>query len=193
MTAENIQSRSRGTLLMAISNFTGDMLVTTGNKSEMSVGYATIYGDMNGGYSVIKDVYKSDVFALCHWRNEHYPDGVLGPAGEVMPERMIPSRPRRTAPGSEGRGIPCRPMTCSTRSCMALIEEDLGAEEHWRQGLRTRDGATHLAFARTLGIQAPPGPPGVKLTSRSFGRDRRYPITNAFRGKAPNGLWADEC
>jgi NAD+ synthase len=85
ITEENIQSRTRGLILMALSNKFGHMVLTTGNKSEMSVGYATLYGDMCGGYSVLKDVYKTAVFDLCRWRNTHIPRGALGPAGPVMP------------------------------------------------------------------------------------------------------------
>ena len=93
ITEENIQSRARGLMLMALSNKFGHMVLTTGNKSEMSVGYATLYGDMCGGYSVLKDVYKMTVFALSRWRNAHRPDGALGPAGPVMPERVITKPP----------------------------------------------------------------------------------------------------
>src|SRR5258708_36880212 len=88
-TEENIQSRIRGVTLMAISNKFGPMVLTTGNKSEMSVGYATLYGDMCGGYNVLKDIYKMQVFALSRWRNQHAPKGALGPSGRVMPERVI--------------------------------------------------------------------------------------------------------
>jgi len=84
-TEENVQARSRGLTLMGLSNKFGYMVLTTGNKSEMSVGYATLYGDMCGGYSVLKDIYKTTVFALSHWRNAHKPEGALGPSGPVMP------------------------------------------------------------------------------------------------------------
>ena len=93
VTEENIQSRIRGLLLMAVSNKLGSMLLTTGNKSEMSVGYATLYGDMCGGYSVLKDIYKTMVFALCRYRNQERPQGCLGPKGRVMPERVIDKPP----------------------------------------------------------------------------------------------------
>ncbi len=184
VTAENIQSRSRGTLLMAISNFTGDMLVTTGNKSEMSVGYATIYGDMNGGYSVIKDVYKSDVFALCHWRNEHYPDGVLGPAGEVIPERMITKPPSAELRPDQKDEDSLPPYDVLDAILHGLIEEDLGAEELEAKGFEPETVQRIWRLLELSEYKRRQAPPGVKLTSRSFGRDRRYPITNAFRGKA---------
>src|SRR6185295_937789 len=93
ITEENLQSRIRGMTLMAISNKFGPMVLTTGNKSEMSVGYATLYGDMCGGYNVLKDLYKTQVFALSRWRNQVLPKGALGPAGRVMPERVIEKPP----------------------------------------------------------------------------------------------------
>lgn len=184
VTAENIQSRARGLLLMAISNKTGNMLVTTGNKSEMSVGYATIYGDMNGGYSVIKDVYKTDVFALCHWRNAHHPGDVFGPAGEVIPVRMITKPPSAELRPDQKDEDSLPPYEILDAILHGLIEEDLGGDELEAKGF---DPATVQRIWRLLELseyKRRQAPPGVKLTSRSFGRDRRYPITNAFRGKA---------
>jgi len=184
ITAENIQSRSRGLLLMALSNKTGAMLVTTGNKSEMSVGYATIYGDMAGGYSVIKDVYKTDVFALCYWRNENHPTGVHGPAGEVIPLRMITKPPSAELRPDQKDEDSLPPYEILDAILHGLIEEDLGGQELEDKGF---DPATVQRIWRLLELseyKRRQAPPGVKLTSRSFGRDRRYPITNAFRGKA---------
>lgn len=184
VTAENIQSRARGLTLMAISNTTGTMLVTTGNKSEMSVGYATIYGDMAGGYSVIKDVYKTDVFKLCRWRNEHHPDGVLGPAGDVIPERMISKPPSAELRPDQKDADSLPPYEVLDAILHGLIEEDLGGAELEAKGF---EPATVQRIWRLLELseyKRRQAPPGVKLTSRSFGRDRRYPITNAFRGKA---------
>ena len=184
VTKENIQSRSRGLTLMAISNTTGAMLVTTGNKSEMSVGYATIYGDMAGGYSVIKDVYKTDVFRLCRWRNEHYPAGVLGPAGAVIPERMITKPPSAELRPDQKDEDSLPPYAELDAILHALIEEDLGADDLVERG---HDPAVVQRIWRLLEMaeyKRRQAPPGVKLTSRAFGRDRRYPITNAFRGKA---------
>ncbi|MBT4906418.1 MAG: NAD+ synthase [Rhodospirillaceae bacterium] len=184
VTAENIQSRSRGLTLMAISNTTGAMLVTTGNKSEMSVGYATIYGDMAGGYSVIKDVYKTDVFKLCHWRNDHHPDGVEGPAGAVIPERMISKPPSAELRPDQKDEDSLPPYEVLDAILHGLIEEDLGGAELEDKGF---EPATVQRIWRLLELseyKRRQAPPGVKLTSRSFGRDRRYPITNAFRGKA---------
>ncbi len=184
VTKENIQSRARGLTLMAISNTTGAMLVTTGNKSEMSVGYATIYGDMAGGYSVIKDVYKTDVFKLCRWRNEHYPTGVLGPAGDVIPERIITKPPSAELRPDQKDEDSLPPYDELDAILHGLIEEDLGADDLVGRG---HDVDTVQRIWRLLEMseyKRRQAPPGVKLTSRAFGRDRRYPITNAFKGKA---------
>jgi NAD+ synthase len=184
VTAENIQSRARGMLLMAVSNTTGAMLVTTGNKSEMSVGYATIYGDMNGGYSVIKDVYKSDVFRLCRWRNENLPAGVLGPAGEVIPERMITKPPSAELRPDQKDEDSLPPYETLDAILHGLIEEDLGGAELEARGFEPETVQRVWRLLELSEYKRRQAPPGVKLTSRAFGRDRRYPITNAFRGKA---------
>ena len=184
VTKENIQSRVRGLTLMAVSNSTGAMLLTTGNKSEMSVGYATIYGDMCGGYSVLKDIYKTDVFALCRWRNAHMPAGGLGPAGPVMPERVItkpPSAELRDDQKDEDSLPPYEELDSILRG---LIEEDLGVAELAARG---HDPVTLNRVWRLLEMaeyKRRQAPPGVKISARAFGRDRRYPITNAFRGDA---------
>ena len=181
ITEENIQARSRGLSLMAMSNKLGHMLLTTGNKSEMSVGYATLYGDMCGGFSVLKDVYKMDVFALCKWRNQHYPMGVLGPDGRVMPERVItkpPSaelRPDQTDQDS----LPEYKILDDILQC--LIEKEMSIAEIEARG---HDAETIQRVWRMLDLaeyKRRQAPPGVKLTSRAFGKDRRYPITNSFR------------
>jgi NAD+ synthase len=183
ITAENIQSRARGILLMAISNTTGAMLVTTGNKSEMSVGYATIYGDMAGGYSVLKDVYKTDVFRLAEWRNAHHPAGALGPAGEVVPPRVISKPPSAELRPDQKDEDSLPPYDQLDDILHGLIEEDLGADDIVARG---HDEATVQRIWRLLELseyKRRQAPPGVKLTSRAFGRDRRYPITHGFRGK----------
>ena len=181
ITEENIQSRIRGLTLMAISNKFGPMLLTTGNKSEMSVGYATIYGDMAGGYSVLKDLYKTTVFRVSEWRNTHRPRLALGPTGPVMPHRVITKPP--TAELREGQkdqdSLP--PYDLLDRILMALVEDERSAAELIADGL---DAATVTRVERLLYIaeyKRRQAPPGVKIGSRNFGRDRRYPITNAFR------------
>jgi NAD+ synthase len=180
-TEENIQARSRGLLLMSISNKFGYMLLTTGNKSEMAVGYATLYGDMSGGYSVLKDVYKTDVFALCHWRNQHNGEGFLGPDGRVIPERIITKPPSaELKPDQRDEdSLPPYDKLDDILACLIEGEMSIGditirghAPETVQRVWRMLDGAEYTRRQ---------APPGVKITSRAFGRDRRYPITNAFR------------
>jgi len=180
-TEENIQARSRGLVLMAVSNKLGSMLVTTGNKSEMSVGYATLYGDMCGGYSVLKDVYKMDVFALCRWRNENKPAGALGPDGAVMPERIITKPPSAELKPDQTDQDSLPPYEELDDILSCLIEGEQSVDEIVARGHKpeTVQRVWHmLDLAEYKRRQAPPG---VKLTSRAFGKDRRYPITNAFR------------
>ena len=116
VTEENIQSRARAVVLMAVSNKLGGMVVTTGNKSEMAVGYATLYGDMCGGYNVLKDVYKTTVFDLCHWRNAHLPEGALGRKGKVIPERIITKPPSAELRPDQKDPDSLPPYPCSTPS-----------------------------------------------------------------------------
>ncbi|MSP66758.1 MAG: NAD+ synthase [Alphaproteobacteria bacterium] len=181
VTEENIQARIRGLLLMAVSNKTGFMVVTTGNKSEMSAGYATLYGDMCGGYSVLKDVYKTMVFALSHWRNQHRSDGLLGPAGRVIPERVItkaPSAELRPDQKDED-SLPKYANLDAILDC--LVEHELPVEEILAKGFAREDVARVQKLLYVAEYKRRQAPPGVKITSRAFGRDRRYPITNGFR------------
>lgn len=184
ITEENLQSRARGTILMAISNKFGSMVVTTGNKSEMSVGYATLYGDMNGGFNPIKDLYKMQVYALSRWRNTHVPPGALGPSGEVIPKNIIdkaPSaelRPNQTDQDS----LPPYPLLDDILEC--LVENEMGVDDIVKRGhdRATVERIEHLLYiAEYKRRQAAPG---VKITKKNFGRDRRYPITNRFRDRA---------
>jgi NAD+ synthase len=180
-TEENIQSRIRGVTLMALSNKFGRMVITTGNKSEMSVGYATLYGDMCGGYNVLKDIYKMQVFALSRWRNSHKPAGALGPTGPVMPERVITKPPTAElrANQKDEDSLPPYPKLDDILEC--LVEGEMPVEDIMKRGhdLATIKRIEHLlSIAEYKRRQAPPG---VKITRRNFGRDRRYPITNAFR------------
>jgi NAD+ synthase len=181
ITEENIQSRIRGVTLMALSNKFGHMLMTTGNKSEMSVGYATIYGDMAGGYNPIKDAYKLTVFALSKWRNANKPRLGLGPDGPVMPERIITKPPSAELrpDQKDSDSLPDYPELDPI--LMGLVEEELSVDEVAARGF-DRDVVARierlLCIAEYKRRQAPPG---VKLGTRNFGRDRRYPITNAFR------------
>ena len=182
ITEENIQSRSRGLILMAMSNKFGDMLLTTGNKSEMSVGYATLYGDMCGGYSVLKDVYKTTVFDLCRWRNAHVPPGARGPAGPVMPERVISKPPSAELKPDQTDQDTLPPYPVLDAILEGLVERERSVDALVAEG---HDRATVLRVWRMLDraeYKRRQAPPGVKITSRAFGRDRRYPITNGFTG-----------
>jgi NAD+ synthase len=157
------------------------MLLTTGNKSEMSVGYATLYGDMCGGFSVLKDVYKTTVFELSRWRNAHLPKGALGPACAPIPERVITKPPSaELRPGQKDEdSLPPYPVLDAILE--GLIEEDLAPRDLVARGFdpeTVRRVSIMLDAAEYKRRQAPPG---VKITRRAFGRDRRYPITNAFR------------
>ncbi len=180
ITEENIQSRSRGLILMAMSNKFGDMLLTTGNKSEMSVGYATLYGDMCGGFSVLKDVYKTTVFALSRWRNENRPADALGPAGAVMPDRVI-TKP----PSAELKPDQTDQDTLPPYEVLDAILEGLVEGERDVDGL-VADGYDRVTVLRVWKMldraeyKRRQAPPGVKITARAFGRDRRYPITNGY-------------
>lgn len=183
-TEENIQARSRGLALMALSNKTGSMVVSTGNKSEMSVGYATLYGDMCGGYSVLKDVYKTKVFELSHWRNKNRPDGALGPDGMVVPENIIFKPPTAELKHDQKDEDTLPPYDALDAILTGLNERDMSIDDVVAEG---HDRALVLRIWRMLlgaEYKRRQAPPGVKITGRSFGRDRRYPIVNAFRGRA---------
>ena len=180
-TEENIQSRIRGLTLMALSNKFGPMLLTTGNKSEMSVGYATIYGDMAGGYSVLKDVYKTTVFKLCAWRNRHTPRLSIGPKGPVMPQRVIDKPPTAELRDNQKDADSLPPYDLLDRILIGLVENERSASQLIAEGI---DPAIVARIERLLYIaeyKRRQAPPGVKIGGRNFGRDRRYPISNAFR------------
>jgi len=158
------------------------MVLSTGNKSEMSVGYATIYGDMCGGYSVLKDVYKMTVFALSRWRNERHPDGALGPAGRVMPERVITKPPTAELRPNQKDEDSLPPYALLDEILVRLNERDLGVAEVAAEGFDPALVARVWRMVQNAEYKRRQAPPGVKITSRSFGRDRRYPITSAFKG-----------
>jgi len=181
ITEENIQSRTRGLLLMALSNKFGDMVVTTGNKSEMSVGYATLYGDMNGGFNPIKDVYKMQVFALCEWRNQHMPAIALGPNGRVIPQRIIDKPPSAELREDQKDEDSLPPYPVLDDILESLVEHERSAEETIARG---HDAAEVRRIEHLLYIaeyKRRQSAPGVKIGLKNFGRDRRYPITNGFR------------
>jgi NAD+ synthase len=181
VTEENIQARARGVLLMAHSNKFGELLVTTGNKSEMSVGYATLYGDMCGGYSVLKDVYKTEVYASSRWRNASRPAGALGPGGRVVPESSITKAPTAELRPNQTDQDSLPPYEELDAILQGLIEEERSVDEIVGRGY-SRDTVTRVQrLLYSAEYKRRQAPPGVKITRRSFGRDRRYPLTNGFR------------
>ena len=191
VTEENIQARTRGILLMSISNKFGPMLVTTGNKSEMSVGYATLYGDMNGGFNPIKDLYKTQVFRLCALRNRWKPEGALGPDGPVIPENIITKPPTAELRENQRDQDSLPPYDALDDMLECLVEKDMRISDivlrgHELETVRKIERLLYLAeYKRRQSA------PGVKVTRKNFGRDRRYPIVNAFRdpgaaAKAPD-------
>jgi NAD+ synthase len=181
ITEENVQSRIRGVTLMALSNKFGHMLLTTGNKSEMSVGYATIYGDMAGGYNPLKDAYKMTVFAISEWRNKHKPRIGLGKDGPVIPQNIIAKPPSAELRPDQKDSDSLPPYEALDDILLGLVEQELSVDDVVARG---HDRAVVTRIERLLYIaeyKRRQAPPGTKLGSRNFGRDRRYPITNAFR------------
>lgn len=180
-TEENIQSRIRGLILMGISNKFGPMVLTTGNKSEMSVGYATLYGDMCGGYNVLKDIYKMDVFRLARWRNGCRPRGALGPDGVVIPERIIAKPPTAELRANQTDQDSLPPYEVLDGILYCLVEQEMAFEDVVAKGFDPAivKRVEHLLYISEYKRRQ--APPGVKIGPRNFGRDRRYPITNAFR------------
>ena len=183
VTEENLQSRTRGTILMAVSNKFGSMVVTTGNKSEMSVGYATLYGDMNGGFNPIKDLYKMQVYALARWRNAHTPPGALGPTGLVIPQNIIDKEPSAELRPDQTDQDSLPPYPVLDDILESLVEhemavDDIVARGHDRELVHRIEHLLYIAeYKRRQSA------PGVKITRKNFGRDRRYPITNRFRDR----------
>jgi NAD+ synthase len=181
LAAENVQARLRMVALMALSNSGGQMLLTTGNKSEMSVGYATLYGDMAGGYSVLKDAYKTTVFALSRWRNENKPEGALGPDGPVMPARVITKPPTAELRPDQKDEDSLPPYSVLDRILEGLVDQEMSVVE---VANATGEDAGLVADIESKMLKAEykrrQAPPGVKIGNRNFGRDRRYPISNFF-------------
>jgi NAD+ synthase len=180
---ENLQSRTRGTILMAVSNKFGSIVLTTGNKSEMSVGYATLYGDMNGGFNPIKDVYKTEVYAIGEFRNATRPKGCLGPEGKVIPARIFARAPSaELKPGQTDQDtLPPYPLLDEIME--QLVEQERSVAEIVAEGHdRTMVERVQQMLYRAE-YKRRQAAPGVKITRRNFGRDRRYPITNGFRDR----------
>jgi NAD+ synthase len=181
LTEENIQSRMRGVVLMAVSNKLGNMLLTTGNKSEMAVGYATIYGDMNGGYNPLKDMFKMEVYRLAAWRNANLPGDCLGPSGMVIPQNIIDKAPSAELRPDQKDQDSLPPYPVLDAVLTALVEDEKSVAEIVADGF---DSEMVLRMQRLINIaeykrrQSPPGP---KLSAKAFGLGRKYPITNGYK------------
>lgn len=181
-TEENVQSRIRGVTLMALSNKFGPMLLTTGNKSEMSVGYATIYGDMAGGYNPLKDAYKMTVFAIAKWRNENVPRLSRNPVAPVMPDNIITKPPSAELRPDQRDEDSLPPYADLDRMLHMLVEEEASVDDVVARHGFDRDAVARIERLLVLAeYKRRQAPPGVKLSTRNFGRDRRYPITHGFR------------
>ncbi|RAP40703.1 NAD+ synthase [Rhodovulum viride] len=181
ITEENVQSRLRGLILMAISNKFGAMLLTTGNKSEVAVGYATIYGDMAGGYNPIKDLYKTRVFETCRWRNAHHRPWMKGPAGAVIPPRVIEKPPSAELRADQKDEDSLPPYPVLDRILEGLVDEDLSVADLVAEGFdeETVKRVEHLLYISEY--KRFQSAPGARLTPRAFWLDRRYPIVNRWR------------
>ena len=180
-TEENIQSRCRGLILMALSNKFGPMVISTGNKSEMSVGYATLYGDMCGGYAVLKDLYKTQVYKVSRWRNENRPDDALGPDGIVIPENSFTRPPTAELKHNQTDQDNLPPYDVLDGILECLIEKDMGIQQIVADGFDAATVKRVWSMLNRAEYKRRQAPPGVKITRRSLGKDRRYPITNGYR------------
>ncbi len=182
-TEENLQSRSRGVILMALSNKFGGLLLTTGNKSEVAVGYATIYGDMAGGYNPIKDLYKTRVFQTCRWRNLNHRDWMLGRAGEVIPPQIISKPPSAELRPNQKDQDSLPPYEVLDAILEGLVEKDLALKDLVAQGFEpetVKKVETLLYGSEWKRYQAAPGP---RISTKAFWLDRRYPLVNRWRDR----------
>lgn len=180
-TEENIQARLRGLMLMAVSNKFGPMVLTTGNKSEMSVGYATLYGDMCGGFSVLKDVYKTTVYKLSRWRNVNTAEGFLGPKRDVIPERSITKPPTAELRPNQTDQDSLPPYDMLDAILRGLIERQMSVNELVNEGLKRETVEKVARMVWSAEYKRQQSAPGVKITPMAFGRDRRWPITNRWQ------------
>ena len=181
ITEENLQARARGTILMAASNKFGLMVVTTGNKSEMSVGYATLYGDMNGGYNPVKDLYKTEVYRLARLRNGWKPEWAYGPDGPVVPDNILTRAPTAELAENQKDQDTLPPYEVLDRILECLIEREEPVADIVADGFDREVVAKVERMLNVAEYKRRQAAPGVKVTLRNFGRDRRYPITNRFR------------
>jgi len=181
-TEENIQARARGLVLMALSNKFGYMVLSTGNKSEMSVGYSTLYGDMCGGYNILKDVYKTRVYDLCRWRNAHHSSELLGPAAQVVPERIITKAPSAELKHDQTDQDTLPPYVDLDDILWCLVEQEMSLGKIVARGHAKETVQKVWRMLDRAEYKRRQAPPGVKISSRAFGRDRRYPLTNGYTG-----------
>ena len=183
ITEENLQSRIRGTILMAISNKKGKMLITTGNKSEVSVGYSTLYGDMNGGFNPIKDIYKTELYALANWRNSNLPNNILLDKKDIIPSSIISKEPTAELRDNQKDSDSLPPYDELDQILEGLVEYELSTSELEKKGFSREEIKKIENLLYVSEYKRRQSAPGVKISSRNFGRDRRYPITNKFRDK----------
>ncbi len=183
ITEENLQSRIRGTILMAISNKKGKMLITTGNKSEVSVGYSTLYGDMNGGFNPIKDIYKTELYALANWRNSNLPNNILLDKKDVIPLSIISKEPTAELRDDQKDSDSLPPYDELDQILEGLVEFELSTSELEKKGYSREEIKKVENLLYVSEYKRRQSAPGVKISLRNFGRDRRYPITNKFRDK----------
>ena len=183
ITEENLQSRIRGTILMAISNKKGKMLITTGNKSEVSVGYSTLYGDMNGGFNPIKDIYKTELYALANWRNINLPNNILLDKKDVIPASIISKEPTAELRDNQKDSDSLPPYDKLDQILEGLVEYELSTSELEKRGFSREEIKKVENLLYVSEYKRRQSAPGVKISLRNFGRDRRYPITNKFRDK----------
>ena len=183
ITEENLQSRIRGTILMAISNKKGKMLITTGNKSEVSVGYSTLYGDMNGGFNPIKDIYKTELYALANWRNINLPNNILLDKKDVIPTSIISKEPTAELRDNQKDSDSLPPYDELDQILEGLVEYELSTSELEKKGFSREEIKKVENLLYVSEYKRRQSAPGVKISLRNFGRDRRYPITNKFRDK----------
>jgi NAD+ synthase len=181
VTEENLQSRIRGVLLMALSNKGGSMVVTTGNKSEVSVGYATLYGDMNGGYNPIKDIYKTEVYELAKWRNSNITSCSLGPSGEVIPLSIIEKEPTAELRDNQKDQDSLPPYSELDDILESLIDYEMSVSDIVKKGYEKPLVKKIENLLYVSEYKRRQSAPGVRVSQKNFGRDRRYPITNLFR------------
>ena len=182
ITHQNIQSRARGVILMALSNSSGRMVLSTGNKSEIATGYATLYGDMCGGFNALKDIYKTDVYKMAAWRNAHRPEGSFGPAGPVIPDRIITKAPTAELKPDQKDQDSLPPYDELDAILSGLIEKDLDPPALAALGFSLDTARRVQGMLDRAEYKRRQSAPGVKITAKSFGRERRYPMTNKYKG-----------